>query len=269
MTKLGELETQWLHANQSLRMDANMDIFPEERRKFHIVRYEFAKKYCNKKCVLDGACGTGYGSDILGQVASEVIGIDCSMESIEYANKNYSKPHIKFVHSFVESTAFDPSLFDVIVSFETVEHTLCPVSHMMEVARLLKPSNGIALLSIPNNWGLTDHHFLDFNINLLNEVTKPFFSNIELYYQNPISHKKLPGIGLLASADIEDAQCILAVCSGVKKENVVANRQEHIMDEIYKIAFSRHADYLTLSYRYNTNIAKRIVNKLRVIFKKK
>jgi len=47
--------TVWLHANRSLRMDANDAMFPEERRQFHRARYEFALDHCRDKRVLDGA----------------------------------------------------------------------------------------------------------------------------------------------------------------------------------------------------------------------
>ena len=254
---------QWLQENRNLRLDANVDLFPEERRRFHLARYEFARSYCQGKQVLDGACGTGYGSNILGDVAREVIGIDCSVDAISYAKASYGKAHVHFQKSFVESTPFPSDSFDVVVSFETVEHTLCPESHIMEMARLLEPTGGLAVLSVPNAWGLTDHHFLDFDMSLLEKIIAPYFGGIRFYYQNPESHPRMPGIGELKSAATQDAQCILAVCSSPQKQNVVADRNTFIMDEIYRVAFGRHHEYLAMAYRQNTSLTRRALNRLR------
>ena len=254
---------QWLEQNRDLRMDANVDLFPQERRRFHLARYEFARSWCQGRRVLDGACGTGYGSNILGQVARDVVGIDCSSDAISYASATYGKPHVRFQKSFVESTPFPSDWFDVVVSFETVEHTLCPESHIMEVARLLEPTAGRAILSIPNAWGLTDHHFLDFDTSLLKKTIAPHFGESSFYYQNPESHPRMPGIGPLQSAAAQDAQCVLAVCWKPQKQNLVEDRNTFIMDEIYRVAFARHQEYLALAYRQNTSLARRALNRLR------
>jgi 2-polyprenyl-3-methyl-5-hydroxy-6-metoxy-1,4-benzoquinol methylase len=255
----------WLNENKELRMDANVDMFSEERRKFHLARYEFARTWCNDKTVLDGACGTGYGSDILGTVAREVMGIDCSADAIAYASATYSKSHVHFQKSFVESTSFPSDSFDVVVSFETVEHTLCPESHMMEVVRLLDPVAGAAILSVPNSWGYTDHHFLDFDMDTFQKLITPYFGEISFYYQNPTSHPGAPGIGKLEGSSAQDAQCILAVCTKPRKHLVKEDRYGFIMDEVYRVAFGRHHEYLALAYRQNTSLVRRVQNKLRSI----
>ena len=53
----------------------------------HLPRYKLAQKYCEGKKVLDIACGTGYGSKELAEVASSVIGIDVDKASVELAQK--------------------------------------------------------------------------------------------------------------------------------------------------------------------------------------
>lgn len=254
---------EWLQRNKHLRMDANLDVFPEGRRRFHLARYQFASHYCAGKKVLDGACGTGYGAALIGQSAREVTGIDCSADAIDYAVRTYGNASIRFEKSFVELTPFASGSFDVVVSLETVEHTLCPESHMMEVARVLNPVDGVAILSVPNGWGLTDHHFIDFDMEMFERMTRKHFGFVDFFYQNPESHPVLPGIGLLKSSASGDAQCLIAVCSKPRLEAVVVDQRQHIMDEIYRIAFSRHADYMTLAYRQNTSLLRRAITKIR------
>jgi SAM-dependent methyltransferase len=255
---------EWLRANRSLRMDANDAMFPEERRQFHLARYEFALGHCRAKHVLDGACGTGYGSSLIGSVAESVVGIDCAPDAIAYAVANYASPNVSFRTSFVESTPFPDNAFDVVLSFETVEHTLCPRAHLMEIARLLTPS-GVAIVSVPNAWGLTDHHFVDFNLDLLEGVAQPYFGEMSFYYQNPVSHPRFPGIAPLGSPLPQNAQCIIGVLEAPEKDHIHRNRDEAVMSEIYELAFRRHADYLTLAYRTKTGPVRRLQNKLRTM----
>lgn len=256
--------TEWLRANRSLRMDANDAMFPEERRQFHRARYEFALEHCRDKRVLDGACGTGYGSALIGSVAESVVGIDCAQDAIAYAAATYAAPNVAFRTSFVESTPFPDGVFDVVLSFETVEHTLCPRAHLMEIARLLDPS-GVAIVSVPNAWGLTDHHFVDFNLDLLQDVAGTYFAEMSFYHQNPASHTRFPGIAPLASALPQNAQCIIGVLEAPEKEHIRRKRDEAVMSEIYDLAFRRHADYLTLAYRARTGPVRRLQNKLRTL----
>lgn len=265
MTDLAQ-NADWLKGNQTLRMDANSELFPEDRRQFHLDRYAFAQPYCAGKTVLDAACGTGYGTALLGEVAQQAVGIDCAGDAVDYARGTYAKTHIGFERSFVELTPFADSAFDRIVSFETVEHTLCPRAHMMEIARLLKPQ-GMAILSVPNAWGYTDHHFFDFDLRMLRELTSDFFGRSEFFYQNPRSHPTSPGIGPLSSngssATPSQAQCILALCYEPRKERIAADRLGGLMDEIYRNAFERHNAYRGLAYRQNTSLLRRGLNKLR------
>lgn len=250
---------EWLRKNQSLRMDANSPLFPAERRAFHLDRYQFAAGLCSGLEVLDGACGTGYGTAALATTAKEVIGIDCSGDSIEYAQQAYGRPNTQFLRSYVERTPFDDDRFDAIVSFETVEHTLCPRSHMMEIVRTLKPT-GKAIVSVPNRWGYTDHHFFDFDLSMLKDLVGHFFGQCRFYSHNPRGSKD-PGIN--AMNEHSAGQCILAVCEGPDKRQVARDRYAYLMDEIYTNAFERHNEFRALLYRQNTSLLMRALNKAR------
>ena len=53
----------------------------------HLHRYMLAAKFAEGKTVLDIACGEGYGTYILSQVAKSVIGVDISKETIAAAKE--------------------------------------------------------------------------------------------------------------------------------------------------------------------------------------
>ena len=78
----------------------------------HVARYQFATRFCRNMRVADIACGTGYGMHILRTVAVEVDGFD-------------KEPLCGNFVIDLEKTSWERE-YDVIVSFETVEHLSNP-----------------------------------------------------------------------------------------------------------------------------------------------
>jgi SAM-dependent methyltransferase len=112
----------------------------------HKQRYEFASTYCMGKRVLDVACGTGYGSAILAQTgAAQVVGVDISIEAI--AGKQQTR--LALANGDACNLPFDNNTFDIVVSFETIEHLASPELLLAEISRVLKPG-GLCLCSSPN-----------------------------------------------------------------------------------------------------------------------
>ena len=117
----------------------------------HMNRYIFASDLVKNKKVLDAACGTGYGTALLAQSAERVFGIDISKEAISYAESNYSAKNVNFAVANIEKLPFESDFFDVVVSFETIEHvdTQKQEKFLSEVKRILK-KDGIFIISTPN-----------------------------------------------------------------------------------------------------------------------
>jgi SAM-dependent methyltransferase len=114
----------------------------------HLERYYFASKLCYNKKVLDIACGAGYGSRIIFDGgAKQVIGADISAKNIDYANTNYSKDNIVFCTHDVTHEFGDE--FDVVISFETIEHVKDHISAMKTLYRATK-NGGFLIISSPN-----------------------------------------------------------------------------------------------------------------------
>lgn len=120
----------------------------------HIARYSFAKELCKGKRVLDAACGEGYGSRLLANWgAKEVVGVDISAEAIASANQHFASDNVSFIQNDAETLPrlFEPHSFDLIVSFETIEHVQDPELFLRNILSLLKP-DGIVAISCPNDW---------------------------------------------------------------------------------------------------------------------
>lgn len=129
---------------------------PPSRRisEIHFRRYETASRYVKGKRVLDIACGTGYGSQMLSLAgASSIVGVDVSPEVVQYAQQHYQKPGVEFICANAEHFEWSEP-FDVVVSFETIEHLHRPDQFLKRLHRLLIPE-GDLLLSTP--LGETQH----------------------------------------------------------------------------------------------------------------
>ncbi len=158
----------------------------------HLSRYFFATRFAFGKKVLDLGCGKGYGTRVLAEVSSSVLGVDLNPESIEFAKTTYSHKNLKFDRRDVRVITDDiRHSFDVIVSFEVLEH-LSPADadvFMKTIKGLLK-IDGVLILSTPNHDVVTKSGMPvpEFHINNLKSTElKAFllnsFSKVEVYGQ--------------------------------------------------------------------------------------
>jgi len=114
----------------------------------HLKRYEFARPHCVDAEVLDAGCGVGYGSAYLAEVASRVVGVDVSEEAIAYARERYRRPNLQFVLRDLLALELADASFDVVCSFETIEHVENVERYLGQIARVLRP-DGIFVVSTP------------------------------------------------------------------------------------------------------------------------
>jgi len=116
----------------------------------HRQRYAFFAARCHERDILDAACGVGYGSQILAQAgARSVVGADISKKAIDYARRTFACPTTRFVNSAVEDLPVPAACFDIVMSFETIEHLRCPERFVAEMHRVLRPG-GVFICSTPN-----------------------------------------------------------------------------------------------------------------------
>ena len=135
----------------------------------HLHRYAISLQLSAGKKVLDIACGEGYGSNLIAQYATEVIGVDISQETIDIATKKYQRDNLKFLQGSADAIPCESNYFDVVVSFETIEHHDRHDEMMQEIKRVLT-KEGILIISSPD---------------------KKFYSDKPGGYQNPYHVKEL------------------------------------------------------------------------------
>lgn len=121
----------------------------------HITRYQFASSFAGGKRVLDAGCGTGYGAQLLASVATEVVGFDRSIEAVRYATKHFNSPNLSYLVGDCEAMPFPDASFDMIVTYEVIEHLPDPARYVQELGRVLAP-RGLLVLSTPNKRQYSD-----------------------------------------------------------------------------------------------------------------
>lgn len=115
----------------------------------HWHRYAFVLPLVRGCEVLDAACGEGYGSALLASQAKHVTGVDIDGDTIAHASTRYARANLAYRAGSVTALDAADDSFDLVVSFETIEH-LEPQAQMLdEFRRVLRP-DGLLVISSPD-----------------------------------------------------------------------------------------------------------------------
>jgi len=153
----------------------------------HLLRYRLVKQFVDNKIVLDIACGSGYGANLLAKGAKRVIGVDVDNLVITEAKERYKANNLEFIVSSGLDLSLEDKSIDTVVSLETIEHfsSSDQIKFLKELKRVLKPE-GLLLMSTPNSdaskhknpWHLKELNKVEFK-NLLSSE----FTEIEIFQQ--------------------------------------------------------------------------------------
>jgi len=153
--------------------------------KDHLSRYRFAARYTRRKRVLDVATGTGYGASILRKYgALEVVGVDCVQDVLDYAASRYGHRGLGWVNSDAYEMPFEQE-FDVVVSFETIEHLKEPERFVRACKRAIKPG-GTFIVSTPESVGgplVSEYHEFEYTRGEFRDLLRDHFSKVTLFGQ--------------------------------------------------------------------------------------
>lgn len=197
----------------------------------HFNRYQFARQFAVGKRVLDAACGVGYGTDILARDAESVAGIDISEESIAYAREIYGGRRTEFRTASIAQLPFDENSFDVVVSFETLEHVdgHTQQDFLHEIARVLTDT-GLLIMSTPNHSiysrrGSNEFHvkeldYDDFKAMLEAQYRYVYFFSQQFEVCNIIAAAESCGAWMESQLPGQDAEYLIAVCSNQPLDHI-------------------------------------------------
>lgn len=162
----------------------------------HVHRYdEVIKHISSQDKILDIACGTGFGSDLMAAEAStQVIGGDIDTETIADCNERWDKENLSFQVLDGTALSFEDGYFDKIVSFETIEHTTEYKAMLSEFSRVLK-NQGTAFISTPNflinspsGIVTNPYHTQEFVYEELESILSEAFGSFEIFGQKYIRY---------------------------------------------------------------------------------
>jgi SAM-dependent methyltransferase len=122
----------------------------------HWHRYQFAGGLAAGKRVLDAACGEGYGSALLAATARSVLGMDIADSAVQHARQRYGDlANLTFEQGDCTALAAPGVPYDLIVSFETLEHVAAQEALVAGFARALT-ADGVLVISSPDKRSYSD-----------------------------------------------------------------------------------------------------------------
>lgn len=204
----------------------------------HLHRYAVATEYINNKIVLDIACGEGYGSNLMSEVASHVYSVDIDDATIQAARLKYNdKKNIEFIVGSASLIPIDSNSIDVVVSFETIEHHDKHIEMLEEIKRVLKP-DGLLIISTPDKLFYSDARSYNNQFHI-KELYKPEFKDlISIYFNNLqlLTQTYFSGNSILSEDSVENE---LQFFSGN-----YSRIEKYTIDPLYIIAIASNSEFL-------------------------
>ena len=157
---------------------------------FHIVTYDYVRDMIAGKTVLDFGCGSGYGTARIAEYCAKVVGIDISADAVAYAKDKYRRGNLDYVAvPPVEEKAlpFPDASFDVVLSFQVIEHVRDVNAYLSEIRRVLKPG-GTFVVATPDRssrlfpgqkpWNMW--HLYEYSADALRDVVARHFGDVTI-----------------------------------------------------------------------------------------
>jgi len=156
----------------------------------HWHRYVFARAFAPGRRVLDAACGEGYGSAMLADAAASVLGVDIADAAVAHARQRYAEhANLRFEQGDCTALTCADGQFDLIVSFETLEHVAAQEALIAGFARTLAPG-GLLIVSSPDKRTYSEKsgfrnefHVRELYREELLDLLRPHFPFVRLYAQ--------------------------------------------------------------------------------------
>jgi SAM-dependent methyltransferase len=151
----------------------------------HHSRYAWASSLAEGRHVLDAGCGVGWGTVELARGgARSVTGVDIDDIALMSARER-SAGNAEFVRGDLAALPFADGSFDLVVSFDAIEHVADPSRALDEFRRVLRPG-GVLAVSTPNR-GIypsgNPFHLHELSSGELEASLRSRFRNVLMYRQ--------------------------------------------------------------------------------------
>lgn len=151
-------------------------------------RYAFAAMTVGGARVLDVASGNGLGSELLLRRGARVV---VGVEADPGALRSLAASGPAFVRADATRLPFRDASYDVVVSFETIEHVDDANQMVAECRRILRPG-GCLYLSTPNRtvtrWlPPNPFHVREFTTREITMLVRRHFDRVTCHWQRPVA----------------------------------------------------------------------------------
>ena len=252
-------------------------------RLMHLSAYEETAKRAHGKRVLEIGCNTGYGTKILSEVCSKIVGVDLSASALRVAVERYSADNIDYLRIDGVTLPFDDGAFDLVISFQVIEHISNYETYLSELKRVLAPS-GKVVFTTPNArvrldpgmkpWN--EFHVREFTAEELRQLLCDWFPGVEILglsaseevynveygrVQRNLAEarqkaaERLPSFGDIRARIIIGAKTLLPDLAVAKVQNIVRSRRKEVAPttERKQLETSVLEKYSTKDFFYRTD----------------
>ena len=156
----------------------------------HLATYKYCIPFVRGKRVLDYGCGTGYGTSLMSEHCTQITGIDISLEAVSYAESHFSAPNLSYLQikpAEIAPLPFPDSSFDVVLSFQVIEHVQDISAYLREIDRVLTedgrvviatPDRSARLFSFQKPWNVW--HLREYSQKQLEDTLSEYFSDVHV-----------------------------------------------------------------------------------------
>jgi ubiquinone/menaquinone biosynthesis C-methylase UbiE len=157
----------------------------------HVAGYAlFAQDFVGAKDVLEIGCGAGYGAGYLSESASHITAVDISNEGVSQYWDKYTRGNLHFLLGDGTHIPFKHSSFDVVMSFQVIEHIepKFVLGYLREIRRVLRtggtficstPNKRLRLLPFQKPWN--PEHRREYRNDDLKNLLTEVFERVEVY----------------------------------------------------------------------------------------
>jgi SAM-dependent methyltransferase len=138
--------------------------------------------------LLDVGFGEGYGSEIVRPYVREYSGVEVSLEAVDHARMKYARPGVSFYHYGGDVLPFRDASFDLLISFQVIEHVDDVSRFLREVRRVGRPGATVLVVTPNRNHRVEDgerpwnrYHRREFNPSELRSSLAEVFSEVEVF----------------------------------------------------------------------------------------
>lgn len=160
--------------------------------------YQYVEQFVSGKRVLDLGCGSGFGLTALAKQTRMSVGVDKDFTGLAFARTQGAKEPslLFFLNADVHHLPFPEQSFDVVLSFQVIEHVRRPTHYLQAIRKVLVPG-GLAIFTTPNRrlrllpfqkpWNR--YHLREYNEKQLYRLLQSVFAQVQL-------------LGITATSDI-------------------------------------------------------------------